>query len=53
MYNTEIVDFMVPAEDFIISRSYIKKVIARSIISSLNKVALNDDDVKFKTTFSD
>ena len=48
----DVVDFMVP-EDFIISRSYIKKVIAKSTMTSLNKVASNDDDVKFEVNFSD
>lgn len=48
----DVVDFVVP-EDFIISRSYIKKVIAKSTMTSLNKVASNDDDVKFEINFSD
>jgi len=47
-----VVDFLFP-EDFIISRSYIKKVIAKSMMSSLNKVASNNDDVKFDISFSD
>lgn len=52
MQYRDVVDFVVP-EDFIISRSYIKKVIARSTMGSLNKVASNDDDIKFEITFSD
>ncbi|MEM6338856.1 MAG: hypothetical protein AAF673_02890 [Pseudomonadota bacterium] len=52
MQYRDVVDFVVP-EDFIISRSYIKKVIAKSTMASLNKVASNDDDVKFEINFSD
>ena len=51
MHYRDVVDFVVP-EDFIISRSYIKNVIAKSTMASLNKVASNDDDVKFEINFS-
>lgn len=50
-YN-DVVDFLVP-EDSIVSRSYIKKVIAKSTMTSLNKVASNNDNVKFEINFSD
>lgn len=48
----DVVDFLFP-EDFIISRSYIKKVIAKSTMASLNKVVSDNDDVKFEINFSD
>lgn len=47
-----VVDFLFP-EDFIISRSYIKKIIAKSMMSSLNRVASNNDDVQLDINFSD
>lgn len=49
---SDVVDFLIP-EDFIISRSYIKKVIAKSTMNSLNKIASNNDDVKFEINLSD
>jgi hypothetical protein len=48
----DVVDLLVP-EDFMISKSYIKKIIAKATMSSLNKVASNDDDLKFEINFSD
>ena len=48
----DVVDLLVP-EDFMISKSYIKKVIAKATMASLNKVASNDDALKFEVSFSD
>lgn len=48
----DVVDLVVP-EGFVISRSYIKKVIAKATMPSLNKVASNDDVLKFEVNFSD
>jgi len=48
----DVVDLLVP-EDFMISKSYIKKIIAKATMSSLNKVASNDDDLQFEINFSD
>jgi hypothetical protein len=48
----DVVDLLVP-EDFIISKSYIKKIIAKATMASLNKVASNGDAVEFDVNFSD
>lgn len=47
-----VVDFLFP-EGFMISRSHIKKIIAKSVIPSLNKVASSNDDAKLEINFSD
>jgi hypothetical protein len=48
----DVVDMLVP-EDFIISKSYIKKVIAKAAMPILNKVASNSDSIKFDISFTD
>jgi len=48
----DVVDLLVP-EDFMISKSYIKKIIAKATMASLNKVASNDDALEFEVNFSD
>lgn len=48
----DIVDVLVP-EDFMISKSYIKKVIAKATLPDLNKVDLNGGNLDFKILFSD
>lgn len=47
-----VIDFLFP-EDFIISKTHINKLITKSMMTSLNKVASNNDDVKFEINFSD
>ncbi len=47
----DVVDLLVP-EDFMISKSYIKKVIAKATMPSLNKVASNEDVIGFEIDFS-
>lgn len=48
----DMIDFLFP-EDFIISKTHINKLITKSMMTSLNKVASNNDNVKFEINFSD
>lgn len=48
----DVVDMLVP-EDFIVSKPYIRKIIAKAAMPILNKVASNSDVIKFDINFAD
>ena len=48
----DIIDIFIP-ENFMISGSYIKKIIAKAVLPEINKVATNADKIDFKIRFSD